>query len=304
MRPISRAFILAVALLSMSFISTRAEVSITFGGILGVYTLPSEITGYIDGGASTDNRFIWAESGTDDYGYISRTYRYEHPFPLKTLPNAGLNLTFSVRFPNRMGFFLEGCRTFSILEKEIDQSAADTLPADQYAIIPNDYRVRTTASNDRLYTKSFLLGLGLLYAIPIKDKIRLIIAGSFGRAYYSQYFRIETIAITTDYYQNDGHRVYTETDNQGSFDVFGIRYSAYYFKPAILTEWDLRSPLSVKLGLAYPLSLIEQGYHFTQNDEFNQYASVFYPSRRFVAGNVMLSVGASLNFGQKGGEQQ
>jgi hypothetical protein len=280
--------------------SVHGGISITFGGNAGVYTLPREISGYIDGSASTNNRYIWAESGTDQYGYIEQTYKYKHPFPLKTLPNTGMNFGMAYNLPSRLGLFFEGCRTFSILDKEISQSVPDTLPGDQIAIIPHDYRVRLTESNDRLYTKSFQFGIGLSYAIPLKSTFRLITAGSFGSAFYSQYFRIETTSITTTYHQNGGHLVYTETNNQGSFEVFGIRYRAYCFKPAVGAEWDCKPPLSFRTGLAYPISLIEKGVYFTENNPYDCYASTYYPSKRFWAGNVVLDAGVSINFGKGG----
>jgi hypothetical protein len=302
MRIFPEAMAVTLVCLALGADSARAEVSLTFGGSLGAYTLPGEVEGYIGGDASTNSRFVWAESAPDEYGYVERTYHYKHPFPSKTLPNAGINLSLAWRFPSRLGFYIEGGRTFSILQKELDQSVPDTLLNDQSNIIPHDFRIRTSASNDRLYTKSFQLGLGFLYIVPIREKIRLILAGSVGRAFYSQYFRIETTEITTSYYQNNGNKVYSETDNHGSFEMFGIRYSAYCFKPSITTEWDLQRPLSLKIGLSYPFSLIEKGTYFTESNYFDSYSSVFYPSDRFVAGNVLLHVGLGLTFG-KGGDR-
>ena len=108
------------------------------------------------------------------------------------------------------------------------------------------------------------------------------------------------ISVTTNYYQKNGHLVYSESNNQGSFDVFGIRYSAFCFKPGVAIERDLASPLSVRIGLAYPISLIEKGAYFTER--YDDYSTTYYPSNRFWAGNVVLDAGISLNFG-KGGNQ-
>lgn len=275
-------------------------VSLTFGGNAGVYTLPKEVSGYIDGNASTYNRYVWAESGADQYGYIKQTYKYKHPFASRTLPNVGVNFGVSYIFQSRIGIFVEGCRAFSVLDKAVGQSSSDSLPGIEYATIPHDYRTQITESNDRLYMKSFHLGIGLSYSMPLKNKASLIVAGSFGRAYYSQYFRIETISITTNYYQNNGHLIYSEKNSQGSFDVFGIRYSASCFKPSVAVEWELKSPLSARIGLGYPISLIEKGEYFTENND--NYSTTYYPAGRFWAGNVIVDASISLNFG-KGGRQ-
>ncbi len=291
--------VIAILVLVIGSSAARGGVAaVTFGGDAGVYTLPKEISGYIDGNASTYNRYIWAESGKDQYGYIEKTYKYKHPFPLRTLPNTGVHFGVSYNFPSRLGVFLEGCRTFSIRDKTISQNVPDSLAGDEYAIIPHDYRIRSTESDDRLYMKSFQFGLGLSYTMPLKHKVKLIIAGSFGGAYYSQYFRVETSSITTDYYQNDGHLVYSETNDQGSFEVFGIRYSTYCFKPAVAAEWGLKPPLSVRIGLAYPISVIEKGVHFTESSSYDDDSDTYYPANRFWAGNVVLSAGVSLNFGK------
>lgn len=296
MRQASCAIIIGTLALWLGYSPARGDLSITLGGNTGVYLMPEEVSGFIDGSSPTDNRYIWTESGTSQYGYSTRTYKYAHPFPEKTLPNTGFNIGLSYTFQGRLGVFIEGCRTFSILDKEISQCAPDTLPGDDYSIIPHDYRIRLTESDDQLYMKSFQFGLGLSYAIPLKKGARIIMAGSFGTVNYSQYFRIETKSITTDYFQNDGNRVYSETNNQGSFEVFGIRYSANCFKPSVAIEWDLRPPLSAHIGLACPVALIEKGVHFTENDYYNDYASIYYPSKRFWTGNVVLSAGIRLRF--------
>ncbi len=287
---------LAVAVLGHG--TAFGGVSFTFGGNAGVYTLPKEVNGNIDGYASTNNRYIWTESGADQYGYIRQTYKYKHPFPSRTLPNLGVNFGLSYIFESGIGIFIEGIRTFSVLDKRNSQSNSDSLPGNGYAMVPHDYQTRLTESDDRLHMKSFNLGGGLSYSVPFKKNARLIFAGSFGRAYYSQYFRIETISITTDYFQNNGHLVYSEKNGQGSFDVFGIRYIANYFKPAAAIEWTLKSPLSARIGLAYPVSLIEKGEYFT--DHSDDYSNTYYPSSRFWAGNVILDASISLNFGKGG----
>jgi hypothetical protein len=292
------AFVTTVLFMGRS--SALGSVSLTFGGNAGVYTLPKEVNGYIDGYASTYNRYIWAESGINQYGYTQQTYKYKHPFPSRTLPNIGVNFGLSYIFQSRIGIFIEGNRTFSVLDKRTSQSFCDSLPGDQFATIPHDYRTRITESDDRLYMKSFQMGIGLSYSVPLKKKASLIFAGSFGRAYYSQYFRVETVSITTNYYQNNGHLIYSEKNGQGSFDVFGIRYIANCFKPAMAIEWDLKSPLSARIGLAYPISLIEKGEYFTENSD--NYSTAYYPSSRFWAGNVTIDASISLNFG-KGGHQ-
>ena len=292
--------VISTLVLIAGFSFAHGGISFTFGGNAGAYTLPGEIKGYIDGSASTNSRYIWAESGTDQYGYIQQTYKYKHPFPLRTLPNTGVNFGIAYNFPSRIGIFFEICRTFSILDEENNQCVPDTLPGNQHATIPHDYQIRSIESNDQLYLKSFQYGIGLSYAVPINNRLRLIIAGSFGSAYYSQYFRIETTSITTSYYQNDGHLVYTGTDDRGSFEVFGIRYSANCFKPSVAAEWKLRSPLSVGIGLSYPVSLIEKGVYFTGNDPYDYYASTYYPSKRFWAGNVALDAGVRINLGKGG----
>jgi hypothetical protein len=280
--------------------SATGEVSLTFGGNAGAYTLPKEVSGYIDGYASTYNRYVWAESGTDQFGYIKQTYKYKHPFPLRTLPNVGVNFGASYTFQSRIGIFFEGCRTFSVLDKAAGQGISDSLPGIEYATIPHDYRAQITESSDRLYLKSFHMGIGLSYSMPLKNKANLIVAGSFGRSYYSQYFRIETISITTNYYQNNGHLVYSEKNSQGAFDVFGIRYSASCFKPSVAVEWELKSPLSARIGLGYPISLIEKGEYFTENS--GNSSTTYYPAGRFWAGNVIVDASISLNF-WKGGCQ-
>jgi hypothetical protein len=282
------------------FASAHGGISFTFGGNAGAYTLPGEVKGYIDGSASTNSRFIWAESGTDQYGYITQTYKYKHPFALRTLPNTGVNFGIAYSFPSRIGVFFEVCWAFSVFDKETGQCVPDTLPGNQNATIPHDYQIRSIESTDRLYLKSFQYGIGLSYSVPIKKRLRLIFAGSFGSAHYSQYFRVETTSITTGYYQNDGHLVYTGTDNRGSFEVFGIRYSANCFKPAVAAEWNLKSPLSVRFGLSYPISLIEQGVYFTGNDSYDYYSSTYYPSKRFWAGNVSFDAGVRISLGKGG----
>ena len=300
MRQAPFAVVFMTFVLLVSYSSTPGKVSFTFGGNAGIYTLPKEVSGYIDGNAPTYNRYIWAESKADNYGYIQHTYKYEHPFPSRTLPNVGVHFGLSYTFPTRLGIFFEGRRAFSGRDKKIGQSVSDSLPGDEFAIIPHDYRIRITESNDRLYIKSFQFGLGLSYAVPLKKKTSLIISGSFGRAYYSQYFRIETISVTTNYYQKNAHLVYSESDNRGAFDLFGIRYSAFCVKPAIAAEWDLASPLSVRIGLAYPASLIEKGAYFTENSD--DYSITYYPANRFWAGHFVLDASISVNFG-KGGNQ-
>jgi hypothetical protein len=100
----------------------RSGISLSFGGNVGAYTLPGEISGYIDGSASTSNRYIWAESSTDQYGYIQQTYKYKHPIPSRTLPNTGLHFQIAYTFPSRIGFFFEGCRSCCIVDKEINNS--------------------------------------------------------------------------------------------------------------------------------------------------------------------------------------
>jgi hypothetical protein len=260
--------------------------------------MPKEVEGYIDGYASTTNNYIWSESSTNQYGYTEYTYKYKHPFPSKTLPNAGMNFGLSYTFQSRIGVFLEGCWASSIRSATKNQSVPDSLAGDEFAMIPHDYRIRFIESNDRLYMKSFQFGLGLSYTMPLTNKASLIIAGSFGRADYSQYFRIETKSVTTNYYQNSGHLVYSETNAQGTFDVFGIRYSAFCVKPAIAAEWDVKSPLSVKIGLSYPISLIEKGAYVTEN--YDNYSIAYYPLNRFEAGNVVLDAGVSLGFGKGG----
>jgi hypothetical protein len=300
MRRILFGIVLATAVLVMGRSSAFGGVSLTFGGNAGVYTLPKEVSGFIDGYASTNNRYIWAESGTDQYGYIEQTYKYKHPFSSRTLPNIGFNFGLSYTFQSSIGIFFEGNRTFSVLDKRNNQSISDSLPGNASAMIPHDYQTRITESDDRLYMKSFLMGVGLSYSVPLKKKARLVVAGSFGRAYYSQYFRIETISITTNYYQNNGHLIYSDRNGQGSFKVFGIRYAASYFKPAAAIEWDLKSPLSARIGLAYPISLIEKGEYFTEHSD--NYSDAYYPASRFWAGNVILDASVSFNFG-KGGRQ-
>jgi hypothetical protein len=261
--------------------------------------MPGEISGFIDGSASTSSRYIWSEPGTDQYGYIEQTYKYKHPVPEKTLPNAGFTFGMTYAFQGRLGIFIEMCPSFSILDKEISQNTLDTLPNDGYAIIPHDYRIRSTESNDRLYMKSFQFGIGLSYAVPLNEKSRVVVAGSFGAVNYSQHFRIETESVTTEYYQNDGHRVYTETDNSDSFEVFGIRYENSCFKSSVAIEWDLRPPLSVKVGLACPIAFIEKGVYFTENN-YDDHSTIYYPGKRFWTGNAILSAGISLNLGKGG----
>jgi hypothetical protein len=300
MRKQRNSIIFPVFVLLAGVATIHGGISFSFGGNAGAYTLPEEIKGYIDGSAPMDSRYIWTESGADQYGYIQQTYKFKHPFPTRILPNTGINFGIAYTFPSRVGIFFEGCRSFSILDEEIDQSVPDTLPGDQYATIPHDFRIRLTESNDHLYMKSFQYGIGLSYAIFVKDKFWLIASGSFGGASYSQYFRIATTSTTTRYYQNDGHLVYTATDNSGSFEVFGIRYSAWCIKPAIAAQWDLKPPLSLRVGLGYPVSLIEKGVYFTDNGSYNYYSSTYYPSNRFWAGNAVLDAGVSLNL-SKGG---
>jgi hypothetical protein len=288
----------AIIIQSAPFSPVLGEVKVFFGGNAGIYTLPGEVRGYIDGYAPLGNRFIWAETSTDQYGYSRQTYKYKHPFPLRTLPNVGVNFGASYIFQSGIGVFLEGCRTFSVSDKGMDQSVPDTFPGST-SFIPHDYRTQTTESNDHLYVKSFQMGFGLSYTRPLKKNAKLIIAGSYGRAYYSQYFRIETISITNNYYQNNGNLVYSEKNSQGSFDVFGIRYSANCLKPALAVEWELTSPLSARVGLAYPVTIIEKGQYFTENSD--SYSDNYYPSGRFWAGNVVLDASISLSFWKGGG---
>jgi hypothetical protein len=293
----------AIAVVITFFIApfpALGKLSLSIGGNVGYYTLPKETKGFIDRNAFPTNPYIWSEAGTNENGSIEYTGKYKHPFPLKTRPNGGVNFGISYVFQSLIGVFLEGCWSSSIRDQIVNQSISDSLPTDDYAIIPHDYRIRVIGSTDQLYVKSLQFCFGLSYAMPLTQKAWLIFAGGIGSADYSLLFRIETQSDAMSYYQNNGHRVYSEITGQGSFQAFGIRYSAFCVKPKIAVEWEVKSPLSVRIGLSYPVSRVEKGSYFTENNYDN--SITFYPSKRFWAGNAILDAMVSLGLG-KGGIQ-
>jgi hypothetical protein len=198
-----------------------------------------------------------------------------------------VNFGISYTYQSQVGVFLEGCWASSIRDQTINQSVPDSLAADNYAMIPHDYRTRVIESTDLLYTKFLEFSLGISYAVPLAHKARFIVACGIGSSDFSQFFRIETKSVTMNYFQNNGHIVYHETENQGAFEVF---------KPAAAVEWEVRSPLSIRAGLSYPFSLIEKGAYFHETN--TNYSLSYYPSKRFMAGNVILTIGVSLGLGK------
>jgi hypothetical protein len=291
--------ILSVCLTALTVpVSAWVDVSFQFGGMLGYYTLPSEVSGYIDGYASSDNRILMSESSADYVSDATGTeYRYSHPIANRTRPNIGFDLGLSFMFPNRLGFFINGSRSFSIFENKAAQTQSDSLASDSYATIPYDYKIRSITSNDQLYLKSIHFGFGLQYRIPLGKRLDLVASAAFGRSAYSQYFRTNTVETSTVYKQNNGNTVYTEANKNGAFETFGIRYSAYSLRPAIAAELSFNTPLSLRAGVACPLSYIEKGYRFTDN-ELESLDQVYYPEARFVAGNLMLTIGFAWHFGK------
>jgi hypothetical protein len=268
---------------------------VDFSGTAGFYLLPAKVSGnmadyYYDEGL----RALYINPSSSDQGYTQTGYKYEHLFATRTAFNLGFKTHAAYFILPRFGLGFEYGQSFSLLEHVADHTYQDTTTYSNYYYTSYDTRVESIISHDRLYMKLSALGLLGIYRMPWKGKMSLDLGLGMGMANYLQMFQIEYKREEVAYYRNDT-LVNAET-NEPSFQVFGIKYHSFYLQPQVAVGYPLSKRLSLKGACALPLSFVEKGYLWKENNGLMFDAAVFYPSPRFMAGNLLLSCGLEICF--------
>ncbi|MBD3421331.1 MAG: hypothetical protein GF398_14540 [Chitinivibrionales bacterium] len=262
---------------------------------IGFFLLPKEIQGFVSKGFSEVGRGnVYVSEDAASSGYSQTTYRYRHEFGLRMKPNIGFSISPTFYFDNGVGFGFEGSGGFSIDEVDATHTISDSLGRDSYSPIPHAYRRKQTTTNDQVYAKYRYLGLTLTYRRPFVKKTQLQFSLNIGQGSYLSLFRIEEAGGSISYHQSNGHVVSTGT-YPATFYTFGIRYLSFAIKPGVHLVKPLTRQLSLRGGLSVPVSYVDKGYKWSEDGGTNE-SIVFYPANRFVAGNLILSLGIVFHF--------
>lgn len=272
--------------------------SIGASGVLGWYLLPDEVTGNIE--ESSGGSYVEASAPVSDdenSGFVRNRFRYSHPFDKSTYPNYGFASAITFKLKNDLLIGAEISRTASIDEHTIRHTYSDTLAENSYSPIPHKYRVLTTVASDRLYVKSFVgcITIGRRFNSGRRYAIDGLVG--IGGAFYRQVMQTTEEAVTTAYHDADGANVFEESA-EPTFRIHGIQYVSVAVVPEIRISRFLSEGFAMEAGVGVPLSYVEKGYSWTENDGVNE-TKTYYPDGRFTAGNVRLHIGVSLHFARE-----
>ena len=288
------------ALLAAVSCPSRAELHISLAGSAGYFILPDAVSGNVvqDGYEPIAPGPYVTDDGSAT-SYDQTGYRYRHQFGKEVAPNVGFTLGLAYFFASGFGLGPEFVYGGSVRDLSGSTVTHDSLGADPNSVIPHDYRMQTTESSDRMRVKHWTLGILFGRRWALNSHIDITAAVGIGMADYLAWFQIERNHTTTGYYQANGHQAYEEATD-GEFTVFGIRYPALYLRPSLGCSYPLSSRVTLNADVKVPLSYIDKGYDWSDNGGMS-HTAVFYPSRRFVAGNVVLNLGLGLHLGKRSG---
>jgi hypothetical protein len=194
----------------------------------------------------------------------------------------------------QFGLGFDYSSSFSPGEHTANHTVVDTTI--YYNYYSYDYKVTSVTSHDRLYMKQSTIGISGTYRVPWKNKMSLDFGLSIGMADYLQMFQIEYLNVEERTYKNPDTLVDVEV-SQPEGQVFGIQYHAMYIRPQVSINYFLNKRFSLKGTWSLPLSYVEKGYSWNDNDGYYGYYSiVFYPESRFLAGNLAFSGGLEISF--------
>ncbi|MBD3343600.1 MAG: hypothetical protein GF401_00905 [Chitinivibrionales bacterium] len=283
--------ILMISLASVLFCEMTTSLDANFG----YFILPENIRGFVEEGfyeAGRGNVYVTEVDGGS--GYSRTSYRYSHDFGTDMKPNIGFSISPLFFLHNGIGFGFEASNGFSIDEVNATHTVSDSLGRDSYSPVPHAYRTKQTTSKDQIFTKYRYFGFTLAFRRQFLAQSRLRFDINAGWAGYTAVFRIEELSGSLQYHQTNGHVVHTEI-RAPTFYTFGIRYTSFVVKPGIALERHLTPQVSVNSGVTLPFSYIEKGYKWSDDAGVDD-DIVFYPGNRFVAGNLLISLGVTLHF--------
>ncbi len=294
--------IAAFSLLIITATASAGEWCLGAGITGGYFLFPDHIDGHIAqeyGNSWRGNPYVTAEASTADNssGYTQTRYTYSHPFHGKERPNLGFDVQATYYSKSGSYFGLELMHRFSARDYYVTHTVRDTFPKNQATVIPHDYVVEEYSSRDHLYVKFLGFGAGMGKRVSLDSLTAFRIGVSAGKANYLNIFRIERTNATTRYYSSSGNEVYSQK-GASDFSVQGIQYTSWYIKPSAGLHRTISDLLWVAADISLPLSYIEKGYRWTSEEKADR-STVFYPSGRFVAGNLALTVSLGVHLGRR-----
>jgi hypothetical protein len=278
----------------------EGRLSFDLSGTLGYYVHPDEINGNMTGYYYDYGHIVSAPdaAGGSPSVYSSQTYKYRHSVSSDIRPNAGFGFSAGFRAWPSMGLGIEYGSAFSMADETGKGRYSDTVNTGGtiYSTgIPYSYYIEDIVTEDLHYIKSSRFGAFINFRRPLNPKFTLEGGLGFGMAYYVHHFRIEYVSLVNRYFAAAGNEVFRDSTSP-HFSAFEISYEGFYVKPRICAEYRLGGVFSLISGLAFPVSYIEKGYD-TQNRAYNSSReAVFYPSSRFLAGNLELDIALRIHF--------
>lgn len=288
----------AVTMFTVCTVADDFSWSIGASGVLGWYILPDMVAGNVDESESGSYSEASVPASNDENsGFVRNRFRYSHPFDKSTAPNYGFASSVTFKLPNDLIIGAEISRTASIDEHRVRHTYSDTLTKMSYSPIPHEYRVLEIAASDRLYVKSLVGCILLGHRFNLGRGYSLEGLVGIGGAYYRQVMQSTEENVSTKYYDENGNEVFQE-EVQPSFRIRGIEYVSVAVVPELRVSRFLSKGFAIETGIGVPLSYVEKGYSWTENNGVNT-GKTYYPDGRFVAGNVRLHFGVSVHFARE-----
>jgi hypothetical protein len=267
---------------------SQAEFTLNIGFDAGYYLLPGIVKGNISGGGydlhSGDSYTCIEDIDTDNGEY---SYRYTHPYAHRMRPNLGLSIHPVYFFKSNLGVGGALSASFSIWEDDTVHTLIDTIESSTFA----DYMVRRRISEDNIYARHYIAGFTLAYRFPFGRYSGVRIGAMLGRSILLTRFTIDQISSTLSHQQRNGHVVYTEKE-QPEFETFSVRYHSFVLQPQLYIARRMTPQISFNAGVSCPLSYLEKGV----SSDRSYYDIEYYPSSRFIAGNIAFSAGIAIHF--------
>jgi len=220
------------------------------------------------------------------------TRKYSNTFPQENRTNAGFLLQLVFFTPSGFGLGYQLMQSMSIrsAEKAGRDIRSDTLRG-FYTPIPYDYAINRTSMIHSISQELYLNGAEFSFRFPFNGTYAADLRLGVGYAGLRQQLRAEVDSVMRDYYQANGHIVYSERVEGAGVRIYGITYSSMYFYPQVTFSRAVNKYASVKATIGGVIMNIDKGAYIDQStgDEF-----LLYPSKPFRVYNPTAGLGFSI----------